>query len=49
MAPIRARAVESPWGVVSPKSSISPEVGRVWAVSIRMMVVFPAPFRPTRP
>ena len=49
MAPTRARAAEIPFSSVSPKSSISPEVGTVWAVSMRMIVVLPAPLRPTRP
>ena len=49
MAPIRARILFSPAGVVAPKRAISPAVGLVWAVTIRMMVVLPAPFRPTRP
>ena len=49
MAPVRERALDRAFSPVSPNRESSPSVGAVWAVTIRMMVVLPAPLRPTRP
>ena len=49
MHPSRERIPISSLAAVAPNRDISPEVGRVWPVSIRIRVVLPAPFFPTRP
>ena len=47
--PTRRRTASASWVTSSPSTVATPSVGAMSAVSIRTVVVFPAPFGPSRP